>query len=210
MLTIVSQHEIFQATASHFAWISYALAYGCHRCHHIRVSMQANNTFLKAFKYKAWANAELLSCGEQQLHLLSDDDSIFFARILNHTTVVDSLFISRISGSPELYTNNNTPETPSLSELKERMQQNDAWLVGFTEAVSQNELGRQICFQFTDGDQGQLSVEEILLHLLTHGSNHRGMAARVLASNGLERPKDTFTRYLHQVEPWRRDRLENL
>ncbi len=170
--------------------------------------MQANNVYLKAFKYKAWANAELLSYGERQFHLLSDDDSIFFARILNHTTVVDSLFISRISGRPELYTADNTPETPSLSELKDRMDKNDAWLVGFTEAVSQIELSRQVYFQFTDGEQGQLSVEEILLHLLTHGSNHRGMAARVLASNGLERPKDTFTRYLHQFEPCRRELLE--
>jgi uncharacterized damage-inducible protein DinB len=172
--------------------------------------MQATNVYLKAFKYKAWANAELLSYGERQLHLLSDDDSTFFARILNHTTVVDSLFISRISGSPELYIADNTPETPSLSELKELMHQNDAWLVDFTEEVSKNELNRQVYFQFTDGEQGQLSVEEILLHLLTHGSNHRGMAARVLASNGLERPKDTFTRYLHQFEPCRREVLERL
>ncbi len=52
-------------------------------------------------------------------------------------------------------------------------------------------------FRFIDGGFGQLTVEEILLHLLTHGSNHRGMASRVLAENGLERPKDTFTRYLY-------------
>jgi uncharacterized damage-inducible protein DinB len=129
---------------------------------------------------------------------------------LNHTSVVDSLFISRLSGSIELYGADNTPETPSLSELKDRMDQNDAWLVSFTAAVSQIELSRQVYFQFTDGEQGQLSVEEILLHLLTHGSNHRGMAARVLAANGLERPKDTFTRYLHQFEPCRRGIIERL
>ncbi|EMP89497.1 dinB family, partial [Vibrio paracholerae 87395] len=60
-------------------------------------------------------------------------------------------------------------------------------------------------FRFIDGGFGQLTVEEILLHLLTHGSNHRGMASRVLAENGLERPKDTFTRYLHETEPTRRE-----
>ncbi|WP_425427682.1 DinB family protein [Bowmanella denitrificans] len=62
-----------------------------------------------------------------------------------------------------------------------------------------------MAFDFVDGSRGRLSVEEILLHLLTHGSNHRGMASRVLASNGLDRPGDTFTRYLHQVEPDRRE-----
>jgi uncharacterized damage-inducible protein DinB len=129
---------------------------------------------------------------------------------LNHTAVVDSLFISRISAAAELYAADNTPETPSLSELRERMSKNDSWLIGFVETISSSELGRCISFRFTDGDQGQLSVEEILLHLLTHGSNHRGMAARVLAAQGLERPKDTFTRFLHQLEPWRREPTEPL
>jgi len=84
------------------------------------------------------------------------------------------------------------------------MEQNDSWLVHFTESVTPEELSRNISFKFVDKDSGQLTVEEILLHLLTHGSNHRGMASRVLAANNLERPKDTFTRYLHQIEPSRR------
>jgi uncharacterized damage-inducible protein DinB len=168
-----------------------------------------NKTYFEAFKYKAWANAEMLSYGERQLHLLSLADKTFFLRILNHTAVVDSLFISRISGTTELYAADNTIETPTLSELRERMSKNDAWLINFAETVTFSELGRCISFQFTDGDRGRLSVDEILLHLLTHGSNHRGMAARVLASNNLERPKDTFTRFLHQLEPLRRESTES-
>lgn len=160
--------------------------------------------FANAFKYKKWANTELLEFGERQLHLLPDSDATFFIRILNHTTVVDSLFISRITGAAETFSADNTAETPTLSELRERIEKNDSWLVQFTEAASAAELDRVVPFQFTDGDFGQLSVAEILLHLLTHGSNHRGMASRALASNGLDRPKDTFTRYLHESEPHRR------
>jgi uncharacterized damage-inducible protein DinB len=66
------------------------------------------------------------------------------------------------------------------------------------------ELARDIPFVFTDGDQGRMRADEMLLHLLTHGSNHRGMAARVLATHGLERPRDTFTRFLHLADPSRR------
>jgi uncharacterized damage-inducible protein DinB len=166
--------------------------------------MPFNKTYFDAFQYKAWANAQLLAYGERQMDLLPDADKTFFVRILNHTTVVDSLFISRIAGSPELYSADNTAETPTIAVLRERMATHDAWLMAFAEKATSDELGRTISFRFTDGDQGQLSVEEILLHLLTHGSNHRGMAARVLAANNLERPKDTFTRFLHQMEPERR------
>lgn len=162
-----------------------------------------------AFRYKKWANSELLSFGERQINLLPESDANFFIRILNHTAVVDSLFISRISGTQELFTADNTVETPSLSELRERMDKNDSWLVNFSKSATSSNLNRKIPFQFTDSDSGHLSIDEILLHLLTHGSNHRGMASRTLASNGLERPKDTFTRFLHKFEPWRRDAANN-
>ncbi|CAM4231635.1 DinB family protein [Pseudoalteromonas byunsanensis] len=163
--------------------------------------------FAKAFQYKKWANTELLNLGEQQFSQLPESDGTFFIRILNHTTVVDSLFISRILGEPEKYSADNTVETPTLSELRETMAQNDAWLVDYAQSASEKELNRSISFKFVDGDTGQLSVAEILLHLLTHGSNHRGMASKTLAQNNLARPKDTFTRYLHQVEPSRRTRI---
>ncbi|OLU23560.1 damage-inducible protein DinB [Pseudomonas sp. PA15(2017)] len=161
--------------------------------------------FADAFKYKKWANAELLELGERQLEQLPENDAQFFTRILNHTTVVDSLFISRLSGGAERYSADNTRETPTFAQLKARIAQNDAWLIGFAERATADELQRVVSFRFTDGDHGQLSVEEVLLHLLTHGSNHRGMASRTLAIHGLERPKDTFTRYLHEAEPVRRE-----
>jgi len=164
--------------------------------------------YANAFSYKKWANVELLSLGERQLHLLPEDDANFFIRILNHTAVVDSLFISRISNTNEQFAADNTVETPSFSELRERMEENDSWLVEFAESASSTDLERIIVFQFVDGDYGQLSIDEIFLHLLTHGSNHRGMASRVLAEHGLERPKDTFTRFLHELEPFRRKAVE--
>ncbi len=161
--------------------------------------------FADAFEYKKWANEELLALGERQLRQLPDNDAEFFVRILNHTTVVDSLFISRLSGGAEHYGADNTRETPTFAELRARITENDAWLVDFAQRATAEELQRVIAFRFTDGDLGQLSVEEVLLHLLTHGSNHRGMASRTLAINGLERPKDTFTRYLHEAQPARRE-----
>ncbi|WP_305817436.1 DinB family protein [Photobacterium leiognathi] len=160
--------------------------------------------FSKAFQYKKWANNELLDIGERQFSILPESDATFFVRILNHTTVVDSLFISRILGEPEKFSGDNTVETPTISELRETMNQNDSWLVNYVGTASKAALKRVVSFKFVDGDTGQMSVEEILLHLLTHGSNHRGMASRVLAENNLERPKDTFTRYLHQIESSRR------
>lgn len=161
-------------------------------------------SLLNSFRHKQWANQELLRYGERQIAQLPAEDATFFIRILNHTAVVDQLFIDRIVARPEQYFADNTPETPTLNELKQRLTDSDAWLVEFVKSASEIELKREIAFTFTDGDRGRLTVEEILLHLLTHGSNHRGMASRTLAANGLERPKDTLTRFLHLSEPHRR------
>ncbi len=161
-------------------------------------------SYLRAFQYKMWANKELLALGESQLASLSYEDATFFIRILNHTTVVDSLFISRIAGEPERYSADNTLETPHISALRESMHSHDSWLIDYASKISIDELERKINFRFVDGENGELNIEEIFLHLLTHGSNHRGMASRVLAENGLERPKDTLTRYIHIAEPSRR------
>jgi uncharacterized damage-inducible protein DinB len=116
--------------------------------------------FSKAFQYKKWANSELLTFGESQLHLLPESDAVFFIRILNHTTVVDSLFISRMSGTPELYSADNTVETPTYSELKERIERNDSWLVDFSATATPETMSQTISFKFTDGDFGALSVED--------------------------------------------------
>jgi uncharacterized damage-inducible protein DinB len=159
----------------------------------------------EAFRYKAWANRELLDCGERQWPSLPEEDARFFVRILNHTHVVDRIFIGHITGGPHGFDADNTVETPTLAVLRAAMTRTDGWLVEYVARADQAELARDVPFVFTDGDRGRMRVDEMLLHLLTHGSNHRGMAARVLAVNGLERPGDTFTRFLHLTDPARRD-----
>lgn len=159
-------------------------------------------SFIDAFEYKAWANQELLDFGSRQFGRLPEEDATFFVRILNHTAVVDALFIARIHGRPDPFKGDNTVETPTLDSLRSFMRQNDSELINI--AISCDDLDRPVCFSFTDGDSGRMSIAEIFLHLLTHGSNHRGMAARTLASNQLARPSDTFTRFLHGRSPERR------
>lgn len=160
--------------------------------------------FADGFRYKAWANQELLDCGERQWQSLPEADARFFARILNHTHVVDRIFASHLSGEPHGFSADNTVETPNLAALKASMAQIDGWLAEYAANAKEAELVREISFVFTDGDHGRMRVEEILLHLLTHGNIHRGMAARVLAEHGLERPRDTFAHFLHLTQPARR------
>ncbi len=159
-------------------------------------------SFVDAFEYKAWANQEMLDFGSRQFDRLPKDDGTFFLRILNHTAVVDALFVARIRGRPAPFEADNTVETPTLAALRRLMSKNDLELIEIAKSIEA--LDQPICFTFSDGDGGRMTIAEIFLHLLTHGSNHRGMASRTLASNQLDRPRDTFTRFLHHRDPARR------
>ncbi|TVZ41850.1 putative damage-inducible protein DinB [Alteromonadaceae bacterium 2753L.S.0a.02] len=156
------------------------------------------------FQYKAWANAELLYC----MALISKEQFpeqwTTAIRLLNHTLVVDKIFIAHIQQLKPEYTASNTPETPTLKALGESINETDNWLIQYVAGLNSDLLDKELCFRFTDGDNGRMSLSEILNHLLIHGAYHRGNIGMVLTACGIERPRDIFTRFLHAEEPGRR------
>jgi uncharacterized damage-inducible protein DinB len=158
---------------------------------------------ISLFAYKAWANSELFSLlstlpkeRTEELHTC--------ARTLNHIYVVDRLFRARLSGEPSPFEATNTKETPALDQLREEVRATDAWYQNYVSSLTSEEASRVLDFTFADGDQGRMSREEILLHVITHGGYHRGNVGQVLKSISVAPPRDLYTKFLHQSEPARR------
>lgn len=156
------------------------------------------------FRYKAWANAQLIDA-------LSLIDATRYAeswrmaiRLLNHTYVVDRIFAAHLVGEEHSYESTNTPETPTLEQLGQDIEKSDRWYVEYANRAATDSLKDSIVFTFTDGDSGSMTREEVLTHILVHGAYHRGNVGMLLPSCGLDRPSDTFTRFLHLMEPERR------
>lgn len=160
-------------------------------------------TLKSLFGYKAWANGELFAVlatlpeqHAEQLHTC--------IRTLNHIYVVDRLFRARLSAEPSPFEATNTKATPPLEQLRQDVAATDAWYQRYVSGISDAELAEVLNFRFADGDAGQMSREEILLHVLTHGGYHRGNVGQVLKSISVAPPRDLYTRFLHQSEPSRR------
>lgn len=156
------------------------------------------------FRYKAWANAEILGsiAGiDASRHPGQWEQAV---RLMNHTYVVDRIFAAHLGGTAQPFGGTNTPETPGLEQLRERIEASDAWYQQYVGQVRADELLESISFTFTDGDRGSMTREEMLFHVLAHGTYHRGNVGMILASCGIDRPRDTFTRFLHAIEPARR------
>jgi uncharacterized damage-inducible protein DinB len=168
------------------------------------VHSPTTSTLQSLFRYKAWANDELLT-------LLGSIDAAAHPtvvhtalRVLNHAHVVDRIFKGHLLGVAHGYTATNTQDTPALQALAAAVREVDGWYIDYVGSLGGAPLHEQIRFAFTDGDAGLMTREEILLHVITHGGYHRGQAGQVMRSAAVAAPRDLYTRYLHASEPERR------
>ncbi len=164
-----------------------------------------NGTLVSLFKYKAWANVEIhaaLAKFNAQQH---PDEFRAMLHTLDHVNVVDRIFKGHLIGtSAQFFEATSSEKTPNLSELREIVSATDNWYLEFVSKVSAEHLKQSMQFTFTDGDQGAMSCEEMLLHVITHGGYHRGSVGQTLEDMGIDSPPDSFTKFLHRHEPERR------
>jgi len=166
-------------------------------------SIVSLKTLKSLYAYKAWANAELFA-SLASLPATAAEPLKTCIRTLNHIYVVDRIFRAHLMGETRSFDGTNTPETPALSQLRAEVAANDAWYCTFVDGLPDSDLARVIHFTFTDGDLGTMTIEEILLHLVTHGAYHRGNVGQVLKSIAIAPPRDLYTRFLHLAEQGRR------
>jgi uncharacterized damage-inducible protein DinB len=95
---------------------------------------------------------------------------------------------------------------PELDELDRRLSASNAWFARYLEEIDPA-LSTQVCrFVFVDGLPGSLSRQEILFHVVNHGTYHRGAIGHALDLAGAQRPADTYTVFIHAEESARRAR----
>ena len=161
-------------------------------------------TMHRLFKYKAWANDQLLTA----LARLGDNSPVtaLALKALSHTYVVDRIFAAHIRGEGHPYTSANLSEMPTLEELSADLRRSDQEYIEYVASLHLDQLAERIDFTFTDGTPGRMSREEMLIHVVTHGTGHRGQVSAVMLLNSATPAKDGFTTYLHEAEPATRRR----
>lgn len=170
--------------------------------------MSATTLLSSLFQYKAWANQELFAALQSLDETAHEGERHTVIRILNHIYVVDRIFAANLLKIPHEYTATNTPETPSLEDLRAVVFETDLWYEGYVVKLKQDDLNENIEFVFTDGTLGRMSREEMLAHVVTHGGYHRGAVGRIMAQLSIAPPRDSLPVFLHRSEPARRDRAD--
>jgi uncharacterized damage-inducible protein DinB len=168
--------------------------------------VSGSSFFTILFKYKAWANNEILTSVRLFEEGAQAAERRKAIRTMNHTYVVDRIFAANLQRLKHEYTATNTPDTPTLEQLDSVIKKSDQWYVDYVSKLNPQDLGESIDFTFTDGALGRMSREEMLAHLVLHGDYHRGAISQILTQLSYPTPKP-FTGFLHIAEPTARRRV---
>ncbi|MET0266619.1 MAG: DinB family protein [Duganella sp.] len=158
-------------------------------------------------RYKQWADSRTLAATGLIDVAQFPSEMAFACQQLNHMIRVEEVFKARLLCAPEPHTTSNSDPglVPPLQELVQRVSASNAWLQAYAQSLSGVALAETIRFRFLDGQQGALTREEVLFHLVNHGTYHRGAIGHVLDLAGNLRPADTYTVFIHADQPERRD-----
>jgi uncharacterized damage-inducible protein DinB len=159
---------------------------------------------LNQLRYKQWADGRTLDA----MALIDAEkfpSEIAFARQqLNHMIRVEEVFRARLLGTVEPHSTSNSELVPPLEQLKNSLAESNDWLQTYASSLPPERLAEKISFRFLDGKRGAMTREEVLFHLVNHGTYHRGAIGRALDLAGDLRPADTYTVFIHAAEPERR------
>jgi len=162
----------------------------------------ANNIRMLS-RYKAWSNelifATVAGIPEEEVTRQRQTRFGNMVHTLNHVYVIDSVFQAHIEGRPHGYAARNTPSPPPLAELRSAVRALDQWYVDLAGRLGDAELERMIAFKFIGGGDGAMTCGEMILHVVNHGTYHRGFVGDLMYQAGVTPPATDLPVFLRDV-----------
>lgn len=133
---------------------------------------------LKLYQYNAWANRRVIGCLERQA--VTDEKIV---SIFAHCVAANFIWYNRFMGLPKsdhkLWGGGYT-----IADLKKMVEEADQLWMSFID--SNNSFDRVLKYHNYVGDYYENNIQDIMIHLVNHGSYHRGQVAVLLRERGYE------------------------
>lgn len=143
-------------------------------------------------EYKAWANALFFErCSTLSPEQYTAPQPIKFgslARTLQHVYDMDLVWKAHLTATRHGFTS-RTPQTASpLEDLAASQARLDAWYLDYVRKTDPATLETPLRFGFVEGGEGRMTPAQMLMHVVNHGTYHRGHAAMMLYGFGVKPP----------------------
>jgi uncharacterized damage-inducible protein DinB len=116
-------------------------------------------------------------------------------QIMSHMLAAQQIWLGRCkvqsSSVPTLW-----PEW-GAEELKAHIQQNHSDYLTFLDTLAENDFQKNISYKNTRGDSFTNVLEDILAHVVNHGTHHRAQVGMLLKQGGLDSlPETDYIMYI--------------
>jgi len=154
-------------------------------------------------RFKNWSN-ELGFTALQKLPTeeLTKHRQTTFKNILgtlNHIYVVEDIFKAHLKGQKHSYKRLSASIIPTLDEIMTQQRIMDQWYLDYARSLSEDQLHEKVSFQFQDGTDGLMSRLEILTHIVTHDTFHKGFVNEMVYKVPTNMPNNDYPVFVREV-----------
>jgi len=166
----------------------------------MRNTMTAQEALLH-LRYTAWASRRLIQAvRELPVEKHSTDHQISHASLIGtlcHTFFADAVWYMRAVDPSLPYP--NPKEVIPLEELEPRwnalLDKWEAW----AQSLTDSDLDRVVTFRFMDGNTGSTLLKHVILHVVNHGTLHRGQVVALIRQAGVKPPGTDLIYYYREL-----------
>jgi uncharacterized damage-inducible protein DinB len=119
---------------------------------------------------------------------------------LNHNLVVDLIWQAHLEGREHGFKARNAVVHAELGDLRRAQLTLDDWFVAWSDAQTAGTLDECVNFSFISGHQSTMSRGDMLLHIVTHTSYHRGWVAEMFFQVPARPPQMDISVYLGEAK----------
>lgn len=154
-------------------------------------------------RYRAWADRLLYQSltAVPESGLTAAQPIIFgnLLRTLHHVYCMDQVWKAHLEGVPHGFTSRNPEECPAFDALRPAQADIDDWYVRYAETLDERACDETVRFTFIGGGEGTMRRGEILLHVVNHGTYHRGHVAMMMYGLSVPPPTSDLPVYLREA-----------
>ncbi|MET1078665.1 MAG: DinB family protein [Pseudomonas sp.] len=153
-------------------------------------------------RYHGWAYRRLIdSLQRLEATAYQAPCGLFFGSphgTLNHLAVADRIWLARVRGEPAPFTRLDAEVATDLAGVRDFIAEGIAGWQAWLQARDDHGLSQVLTYRNSRGDAFSRVLADVLLHLVNHGSHHRGQISAALTSLGQPAPVLDYIYFLNE------------
>lgn len=156
-------------------------------------------------RYKRWADQEffasLATLAPEELDRQRAGPMKSMIATLNHIYVVDRIWQAHLQHCEHGFKSRQEMPYPQLADLWLAQREVDDWFIDWSAGQTEAELDTPIDFAFVSGNRGTMTAGAMLLHVVNHGTYHRGWLVQMYFEIPAMPPMTDLSVYLTEASP---------